>query len=474
MSRVSASTWWCEWAWLGGESAHREVVIETAGGRITDVDVGGRPPTDAVRLDGLTIPALANVHSHAFHRLLRARTHGGEGDFWTWRNTMYSVAGQLEPESYYQLALGVFAEMAEAGIAAVGEFHYIHHRPDGTPYGPSAGAGGVDGRSDIIQAGGANAMGLALTRAASEVGIRITLLDTLYLHGGLGPDGYEPLRPEQRRFGDGSVAAWVDRRRAWPGGGSDLVRRGAAIHSVRAVDIAAAARYIDRAETLHVHVSEQPGENEACLVAHGMTPTSLLAHHGLLGPNTTIIHGTHLDDDDLGLLAGAGSGCCFCPTTERELADGIGPSHALVTAGVDLSLGSDSHAVIDLFEEARAVELNQRLATLQRGVHQPDQLLTMATANGYKAIGWDGGGRIEVGARADLATIKLDSPRTAGTPPGAAIVFSATASDVHHVMVNGRVVVKEGRHVSVDPGLVIRRMANDMDPSTFVVNNDVG
>ncbi len=422
---------------MGGESATADVVIDVLDGRITHIETGHRAPPGATRLGGLTIPALANGHSHAFHRVLRARTHGGSGDFWTWRDTMYAVAQRLNPDRYHKVALGVFAEMAEAGIGVVGEFHYVHHQPDGSRY-PDA-----------------NAMGDALVSAATEVGIRITLLDTLYLHGGLEADGHTTLRPEQLRFSDGSVEAWVERRRAWPGGDSGLVRRGVALHSVRAVDVARAAPFIDRDEPLHVHVSEQPAENKACYAAHGVSPARHLAGHGLLGPHTTIIHGTHLTESDVLLLARAGAGCCFCPTTERELADGIGPSLALSGAGVPLCLGSDSHAVIDLLEEARALEMNQRLATLGRGCHQSDELLTMATVNGYRSLGWSEGGFLKVGEVADFAAIRLGSVRTVGTPPGPAVLFSATAADITDLVVSGRRVVTDGHHRSVDTVAVL-------------------
>lgn len=447
--RPEPTTWWCEWAWLGGESATADVVVEVLDGRITAIEPGHRASPGATRLSGLTVPALANGHSHAFHRLLRARTHGGSGDFWTWRDTMYAVAQRLDPDSYHRLALGVFAEMAEAGIGVVGEFHYVHHQPDGNRYGGS-------------HRGGANAMGEALVAAATEVGIRITLLDTLYLHGGLDASGHLPLRSEQRRFSDGSVEAWIERRRAWPGGDSRLVRRGAALHSIRAVDVARAAPFVERDEPLHVHVSEQPAENTACYAVHGVSPVRHLAKHGLLGPHTTMIHGTHVTDADILLMARTGAGCCFCPTTERELADGIGPSVALAEAGVPLCLGSDSHAVIDLLEEARALEMNQRLATLRRGCHQADDLLTMATANGYRSLGWGEGGRLKVGEVADFATIGLDSVRTVGTPPGPAVPFSASAADVTHLVVAGRTVVSDGRHCWVDAGAVLRRAHDEI------------
>jgi formiminoglutamate deiminase len=201
-----------------------------------------------------------------------------------------------------------------------------------------------------------------------------------------------------------------------------------------------------------VHLSEQTAENDACLAAHGRTPARLLADHGVLGPRTTGVHNTHLTDEDIALLGGTGTGTCMCPTTERDLADGIGPAAALQRAGSPLSLGSDSHAVIDLLEEARAMELDERLRTRTRGHWTAAALLRAASADGHAALGWDEAGRIEPGALADLTTLALDSVRTAGTlpRPGAeTAVFAATAADVRHTVVAGRHVVRDGAHALV-------------------------
>ncbi|MBC8363814.1 MAG: formimidoylglutamate deiminase [Actinobacteria bacterium] len=437
-------SWWCELAWLGGgaEQATAGVVIEASDGRITSVHAGvAAPPAGATRLDGLTIPGLANAHSHAFHRALRGRTRAGTGSFWTWRDQMYGIAQRLDPDAYFRLARATYAEMALAGITVVGEFHYVHHQPDGTPYAD------------------ANAMGEALLAAAAEAGIRITLLDTCYLHGGLTADGYAPLADHQRRFGDRHADAWAARAAARCGAGSPtpMAVLGAAVHSVRAVDPASMAAVgawaTGRDAPLHIHLSEQPAENEACLAHHGRTPTELLHDAGLLGERLTAVHATHLTDADLGLLASTRSGVCLCPTTERDLADGIGPTGALAAAGVPLCLGSDSHAVIDPFEEARAVELDERLATLVRGTHPASALLTAATATGYSALGWDGGGVLAEGSPVDLTTVGLDSVRLAGTDADSAlasVVFAATAADVTYVVVGGNVVVSDGAHASID------------------------
>nr|WP_203614343.1 formimidoylglutamate deiminase [Streptomyces rochei] len=426
-------TYWLEHAWLGTHVEPGVAVDVGDDGRIaavrTDVPV---PPPGAEILRGLTLPGLANAHSHAFHRALRGTVQVGSGTFWTWREVMYSVADRLTPETYLDLARAVYAEMALAGITTVGEFHYVHHAPGGTAYADP------------------NAMGEALIQAAADAGVRITLLDTCYLSSGFG----QPPDTHQLRFSDGTADAWAQRCSLLEE--RDHARIGAAVHSVRAVpadQLATVARWAEeRRAPLHVHLSEQTAENDACHAAHGCTPTRLLADHGVLGPRTTGVHNTHLTDEDIALLGGSRTGTCMCPTTERDLADGIGPAAALQQAGSPLSLGSDSHAVVDLLEEARAMELNERLRTRTRGHWTAAALLRAASADGHAALGWDDAGTIEPGARADLATVALDSVRTAGPLPrlGAeTAVFAATAADVRHTVVGGRHVVRDGAHTLV-------------------------
>ena len=420
-------SWFAEYAWVGGAVA-RDVHLEVADGRFTAVTAGSPPA--GTRLPGLVLPGLANAHSHAFHRALRGRTHGDRGSFWTWREQMYAVAGRLDPDSYFTLARAVYGEMALAGITGVGEFHYLHHGPDGTPYADP------------------NAMGHALIAAAAEAGLRITLLDALYLTSTV--DG-RPLEGVQRRFGDRDLDAWRERTDALRP--APHARLGAAVHSVRAVPAPLLGGLAGRAP-LHVHLSEQRAENEQCRAVHGCTPTELLHRHGVLGPGTTAVHATHLSAGDIRTLGASGTGVCLCPTTERDLADGLGPARDLADAGVPLSLGSDSQAVIDLFEEARGVELDERLRTERRGHFSPAELLGAATA--HAALGWDDAGRLAVGARADLVAVSLDSVRTAGIDPAGA-VFAATAADVTHVVADGRLIVDGGRHTGFDVPAALRK-----------------
>jgi formiminoglutamate deiminase len=403
-------------------------------GRISEVEVGVTAPHQAEQLWGVVLPGFANAHSHAFHRALRGRTHDGSGSFWTWRDLMYRVANRLDPDSYHRLARGVFGEMVLAGITSVGEFHYVHHRPDGGRYADP------------------NAMGEALLSAADDVGIRITLLDSLYLHGGLDRErGLSPTGEEQRRFSDGSFDAWAERVEALMATDSRH-RIGVAIHSVRAVapdDIERVADVARRHHApLHVHGSEQPSEVDACRAQYGVPPLALLCDHGV-GEGGTIVHGTHVDADEIRRVAASGATVCFCPTTERDLGDGLGPAADYRAAGVRLSLGTDSHAEIDLLGEARALELDERLRLRERGVFSAAELLACATA--HESLGWDDAGAITVGRRADLVAVGLDTVRLAGSPMElAAVVFAASACDVTDVVVDGRHVVRGGTHRDVD------------------------
>jgi formiminoglutamate deiminase len=429
-------TWWCEHAWLG-DTVRSGVLITADAGRITSIEPDAPAAGSPNRLSGLVIPGMANAHSHAFHRALRGRTQRDRGSFWTWRDLMYRVADRLDPDRYRALARAVYAEMALAGITAVGEFHYLHHDTGGRRYGDP------------------NAMGHALIEAAADAGPRLTLLDTCYLSS--APDGAALQDGPQQRFGDGSGAGWADRvdilrdqTRSRPG-----VLVGAALHSVRGVPVDQMPDVVQWASAhrtpLHVHSSEQLAEIEQCRAVHGCTPTAVLRDAGVLGPRTTAVHATHLTPGDITDLTASATGVCFCPTTERDLGDGIGPAPALLDMPGPFSLGTDSHAVIDMFEEARAVELDERLARQERGIIGASTLLRAATADGHHAIGWADAGVLKVGARADLVAVDLNSVRTAGGEATAeTIVFAASAADVTDVVIDGQVVVADRRHVRVD------------------------
>lgn len=431
------SEWWCEYAWLGADVVEPGVLISVADGKITSIRSGAASTDASNRLYGLVIPGLGNAHSHAFHRALRGRTQRDRGSFWTWRDLMYRAADRLDPDRYRALARAVYGEMVLAGITSVGEFHYLHHDVGGRRYADP------------------NVMGHALIEGAADAGLRLTLLDTCYLSS--APDGAPLNDGPQQRFGDGSGAAWAERvealRRDTQSSPGVLI--GAALHSVRGVPVEHMPAVVEWAQShdtpLHVHSSEQTAEIDQCIAVHGRTPTAVLRDVGALGPRTTAVHTTHLTADDIAAMDDSATGVCFCPTTERDLGDGIGPAPALLAAKGLFSLGSDSHAVIDLFEEARAVELDERLASRKRGIVAASTLLEAATSGGQHALGWTDAGALRVGARADLVAVDLNSVRTAGSGASVeTVVFAAIAADVTDVVVDGRAVVSDRRHVSID------------------------
>lgn len=441
--------WFAPYAWLGGSSFARDVTVEVIDGLIAAVVADSTPLPTATRLEGVMLPGFVNAHSHAFHRLLRGRTHESSGDFWRWRDAMYTIAQRLEPDSYRALATEVFGEMLRAGITTVGEFHYVHHQPNGRPY-PEA-----------------HAMELAMIGAATDAGIRLTLLDTCYLASDV--DGTPP-RPEQMRFADPTADAWSGRVIDLAGR-VDLptVKIGTAAHSVRAVPARALALVGETARKLsspvHVHLSEQRAENAACVAHLGVTPARLLFDAGLLDANATTIHGTHLTAADQDLLGSSGSGVCFCPTTERELGDGIGPARELRDLAVPISLGTDSNSVIDMIEEARSLEMNDRLRLERRGVHAPADLLASATVTGLSALGWGTHAALGVGSPADFVTISFSHISTIGLEPSdgpGALLFAASGSAITDVVVAGKLVVAEGENLRGQSPAGLHRSIREM------------
>ncbi len=400
------------------------------------------------------IAAPINAHSHAFHRVLRGRTHegadGGAGTFWTWCDQMYAAAAGLSPASYEQLATAVFAEMVTCGWSAVGEFHYLHHQVGGAPYG-------TDG------VGEEHAMERALARAARAAGIRLVLLDTCYLQGGLTADGEAiALNETQKRFSDGTAAGWLERHGrlaaalAEEDAGSGLVSLGAAIHSVRAVPLAAMAEIaagLDPAMPLHIHLSEQPAENESAQAAYGASPTALLEQAGLLGNRLSAVHATHLSERDITALGAAGAGIVMCPTTEADLGDGIGPARELADAGAVISLGTDQHAVVDPYLEQRALEHGERLRSGVRGRFSPAEISAAAREGGMRSLG--------LSPNDDHLLVRTDSVRTIGSR-SAQLPLTATASDIFEVHINGLQVAANGIHTRLgDPAELFARFFAD-------------
>ncbi len=340
------------------------------------------------------IPAMINVHSHAFQRDLRGVAErisatSTTDDFWSWRKAMFETVAGLDPESMYAVALAVYTEMVNAGYGTVGEFHYVHHQPDGTPYEEP------------------NAMAITVALAAQEAGLEIVLLPAAYhrngWHGGAG------VAPEsgQRRFCDPDVETFlmrVEALRDWAAA-REGVHVGIAAHSVRAVPapwLRAIAGYAEQHDLVrHVHAHEQPGELEQCQAEHGCSPLELLDRHGFLGPRTTVVHAIHVSDSDVELLARTRSIVAACPTTEANLGDGFLPALRYRDAGVRLTIGSDSNVRIDPFEEARELEtIARRLGVSRNGLlARSGDLWAELHANGAASLGVDGERRLEVDMR---------------------------------------------------------------------------
>ena len=342
-----------------------EVVAHDVVAQVVEGRVAGWQPAQEVapeqvgaqRPEWALVAGLVNAHSHAFQRLFRGRTEHlhpdhPDDDFWTWRAHMYEVANTLDPGAMFAAALDVYGEMAATGITHVGEFHYVHHQPDGTPYEDP------------------NIMAHQLIRAAREIGLRITLLRVVYQRGGFG----QAAHLHQRRFIDpdldDALRAIDALRQAYAA--DPCVTIGLAPHSVRAVGQASMARVAhyarDHGMPLHVHACEQRAEVQQALEAHGKTPIELLHDARVLGPRTTLVHATHLSPRDLDLIATSGAMVCACPSTERNLGDGFLPALELLRRRVRVCLGSDSHANIDLWDEMRLVEYHERLRYERRNV----------------------------------------------------------------------------------------------------------
>jgi len=378
---------------------------------------------------------MANVHSHAFQRLLRGdvqrRDLGRKDTFWTWREAMYDLALRLDLDALEAAARLTYAESLEAGYTAIGEFHYVHHAPDGQPY------------PDPVAAA------RAMMRAARQTGIRLTLLWTAYARGGFD----QPLSERQRRFGAADLDGVYRALDALaPEADGERLAIGLAIHSVRAVPpawlqpLAEAAR--ERGLPLHAHVSEQPAEVDACRDATGLSPVALLDREGVLGPDFTAVHATWLDDHDLALLEASGATVCLCPTTECDLGDGVPRTADLFKAGVPLCVGSDSHAVIDPFAELRMVEHQARAATGRRCVLVDEE---GAVAPALVRVGHDHGYRA-LGLPAEGDTVTLDASSRALQDTRDTLAAAMTAGHpglVDRVTVAGETLVEGGRHVVI-------------------------
>ena len=400
------------------------------------------------------LPALVNAHSHAFQRVIRGRTERRSqhtmDSFWTWREQMYAAANRLTPEEIYIASRMAFLEMALAGVTAVGEFHYLHHAPDGTPYDD------------------ANLLEREVIRAARDVGIRIALLRVAYARAGYGrePD------PQQVRFIENSPEVYLQNLEgllASPELKNAEAWVGVAPHSIRAVPLDYLKTIVEFANAhglvVHMHVAEQTAEVEACVAEYGRSPVALLDSESLLSERFTAVHAIHVTAEEIGALGRARGNVCACPTTERNLGDGVVPVDAYFGAGVAVSLGTDSQVQIDLLEDARELEYHLRLQRRSRNVLATDdtdqtdesalarRLFACATTSGARSIGLKGAGVIEPGAPADFFTVDLDDPSIAGATLDnllANVVFSLSRTAVRDVIVGGKRIVADGRHAQQD------------------------
>jgi len=390
--------------------------------------------SETIRREGnrIALPGFASAHSHAFQRAMRGRTQRSAkaGSFWSWRELMYDLVARLDPESLYAISRFAFAELAMSGVTAVGEFHYLHHAPRGSPY------------ADRI------VLADAVIRAARDVGLRICLLRVVYERDGFG----RPAQGAQARFVDGDVELGIrdleeiERRFAT----DRCVRVGLAPHSVRAVSadtIAQVARYANgRGLPLHMHVSEQERDVEECVAEHDARPVEVLAKHGALSERFVAVHAIHINEHEARELGTQKAFVCVCRTTEGDLGDGSPPVSILVQAGVRFCTGVDSHALTDPFEEARAIELDERTRTGKRpAAMDADMLLQAGSEHGYVALGFG------ETPSSDRVIVDLTDPALVGAPSlSDAVIFGASPRAVRDVIVNGNTIVQEGRHVRYD------------------------
>ena len=426
-----------------GQFVTQHALAIDAAGRIAAVEpIEALPATITPRRlpDQILLPGFVNAHSHAFQRAMRGSTEhlqvGHESDdFWSWRERMYQLALTLDPEPLYTIAFNLYREMLAAGYTAVGEFHYLHHRQDGSAH-PTP-----------------DHLSRVLIRAAQDAGIRIAVLLVLYVTGGINTSP----SPRQRRFISPDLGAFLSLLEPLlrDFGDAPLVSLGLAPHSIRAVPTPMLQKLAEwnRAHHLpvHMHVCEQVTEVEQTRAHLGASPLEIIARTGLLDERFVGVHATHLEADDPQRLNDAGARVCACPTTEANLGDGFLPAHALMSAGVPICIGSDSHIVVNPMEELRLIENNERLQRRRRnvlaGLMQPTPgsmrvapgLLQSGALHGGAALSIDAG-QIKIGLHADLIALDRNDPYLSGVPTdhlAEAIVFSAGPRCVREVWVGG-------------------------------------
>jgi formimidoylglutamate deiminase len=442
--------WFPDYLYRNGRFEAGVAMFADSHGRITRFSSSPEDLRAAERLAGKAIlPGMVNAHSHSFQRAIRGRTEhrtaAGCDTFWTWREAMYHAANSLSPEDIYVVARMAFLEMLASGITAVGEFHYLHHAPDGTFYENP------------------NLLGELVLQAAYETGIRIALQRTAYVRAGWrrepNPGQARFITPRVEDFIAHTEALRETAARVYP---TDSAWVTVAPHSVRAVPLDYLREIVGWARgqglKLHMHVSEQPAEIEACEAEYGARPIGLLHRYGLLSDGFTGIHAIHITGEEIAFLAETGSRICACPTTERNLGDGIGDADQWIGQGVGTCYGSDSNIQIDLLEDARELEYHLRLKRIERAVLAPGLereslaalLFANATTGGAESIG-AAGSALEVGRPADFFAVDLCDLSIAGAGPAALLtnlVFSAARSAIRDVWVSGKQVIAAGRHKS--------------------------
>jgi formimidoylglutamate deiminase len=433
--------------WNGGFIANGGVLVSEDGRFLEASEKTQNASTRIVDLPGKALlPGFVNVHSHSFQRLIRGKSESrivSGKDFWSWRGTMYHAASQLEPQDVYDVARMAFLEMVLAGTTTIGEFHYLHNAPNGQPYDDP------------------NLLSKQVIAAARSVGVRIVLLRTAYLRS-----GHElPRDLRQIRFFE-SRSAFLHNMSALLHDSSATqseVRFGVAPHSVRAVplhdlrEIAAWSR--ENKLPLHMHVAEQVAENAACLREYGSTPVQLLSKEMLLGPDFTAVHAIHISRGEIAMLAEANATICSCPTTERNLGDGIIAADNVMAAGIRVAFGSDSQAQIDPLEDARELDYHLRLEHQERAILDgieaqtlASRLFDCATIHGARALDLPGGG-LTSGSFADFFTVDLNDVSIAGHSAEdllPLIVFALNRSAIRDVVVNGRFILRDQKHALQD------------------------
>jgi formiminoglutamate deiminase len=440
--RASMTAYWFETALLADGWAER-VRLTVEHGRIVSVAAGAAPETGDDR-HVTALPGIGNLHSHAFQRGMAGmaeRRGPGDDSFWTWRDLMYRFANQITPDDLEAIAALAYVEMVEAGFVRVGEFHYVHHDRDGTPFADPA------------------EMGARLAAAAAETGIGLTLLPVLYMAAGFG--GVTP-RPEQRRFVhdlDGYARLIDASRRAVSAVPNASV--GVAPHSLRAVtpEGLAGAIEIGAGGPVHIHIAEQEGEVTECVAATGQRPVEWLFDHAPVDARWCLVHATHVTPGEIDSIARSEAVVGLCPITEANLGDGIFPAADFVAKGGRFGVGSDSNVLIDMAQELRSLEYSQRLNLRARNVlssaARPSTGRTLFDAAGHggaQALGTGAFG-LAPGACADFVTLDGAHPTLAGRSGDAlldALIFADGRGMIDGVWCAGRQQVSGGRHVARD------------------------